>query len=103
MLKNITLTIFTISLLGCANAEIPIVSHPELITPIAPELPKFSRKMINCGFDKETGELRDASVLDLCIRIKQREIILEDHILILEELIDLHNDILGAEPESGSN
>lgn len=103
MLKNITLTIFTISILGCANAEIPIVSHPELITPEISELPKFSRKMINCGFDRDTGELRDRNVFDLCLRIKQREIILEDHIEILEELIELHNNILGSEPEGGSN
>jgi hypothetical protein len=102
MLKNITLTIFTISLLSCAQAEIKAVRHPELITPITPSLPKFTRDMINCGYDRGTGELRDASVFDLCLRIKEREAVLDDHIDTLERLIDLHNTILSSEPESGN-
>ncbi len=101
MLKNITLTIFTISLFSCANAETPTVRHPELITPITPPLPKFTRDMINCGYERDTGELRDPLVLDLCLRIKEREAVLDDHIDALEGLIELHNSVLSSEPESG--
>ena len=95
MLKIIILTISTINFIGCAKATpLFVISHPDLVTPNTPDLPKYTRKMVNCG--------KDDSVLDLCNRILLRETTLKDHIETLEDLIGDHNRLLKIEPESGN-
>lgn len=89
MLKIIIFLIFTINLSACVNPTVVNYRHPDLHIPLTPDLPKFSRDLINCG--------QDDSVLDLCIRIKQREETLRDHIQTIELLINSHNYTLGDE------
>lgn len=75
--------IFT--LMGCATTT--KTHHPELFYPTKPQLPHFSREMLDCG-------QHNPATLSLCLRIKEREAVLSDHIYVLEQLIDLHNELL---------
>ena len=84
-------TILTISLAGCMPPPQGITRHPELRVPVTPPLPKFTRAMIDCG--------NDALVYALCIRIKEREITLKDHIETIQLIIRVHNQTLGEQHE----
>lgn len=89
-LVKASLTIFISSLLlfGCTQRIPPKECyHPNLRVIDIPELPRFTRAMIDCG--------NDSLVLDLCLKIKEREIILHDHIETMEIMIEMHNNSLG--------
>ena len=77
----IFLTFITILISSCASV-VPITSHPELAFPSEPDLPKFTREMLDCG---------KAEKLELCVRIREREETLRYHIITLETLITTHN------------
>lgn len=91
MLRAVILTIFTISLWGCMPPPPVAVRHPDLRIPVMPPLPKFTRDMIDCG--------NDPLVLELCIKIKEREVTLKDHIETIELIINVHNQTLGDQHE----
>lgn len=69
---------------GCAVSP---VAHPDLTYPDEPDLPKFTRALLDCGN-------HNPATLKLCTHIVKREATLTDHIDTLEVLIDLHNSIL---------
>jgi hypothetical protein len=79
-------TIFLISMVMISScASVPSQpQHPILIIPTTPELPKFSRDMLDCG-------QHNPDDLPLCIRIKEREETLRYHIETLETLVNIHN------------
>ena len=81
-LSKMSLAISMISLSSCVTS--PVQLHPELTVPATPDLPKFTRTMLNCGY-------HNPNTLNLCKRIKQREAYLLDHIETLNLLIEVHN------------
>lgn len=85
-LLTIILTIFIVS--GCCSK--PITAHPDLLIPSTPQVPKFTREMLDCGN-------HNPSLLPLCLRIKEREVILRDHIETLEILVKEHNNALAID------
>lgn len=81
-LLKMSLASFMIS--GCTTVA---TNHPELITPLQPDLPKFTRQMVDCGH-------HNPATLALCVQIKRREAVLLDHIETVEQLIGVHNNEL---------
>ncbi len=84
-LKTI-LVITTIMISSCATVP-PQPTHPELMFPTEPDLPKFTRAMLDCGNHNQED-------LPLCIRIKEREETLRYYIGTLQDLINTHNSAL---------
>lgn len=79
-----SLTIFIIS--GCCSTP-SIPAHPALNLPVTPALPKFTREMLDCGS-------HNPDTLPLCRKIKEREVVLHDHIETIETIVDTHNNEL---------
>lgn len=90
MRKKTILAIFTsltiLILSGCASVPPPL-PHPDLMLPKTPPLPKFTREMLDCRRD-------NLETLPLCIRIKEREAVLQDHIETQDILVNEHNEAL---------
>jgi hypothetical protein len=69
---------------GCQSQPV-LPAHPALDIPHEPDLPHFTREMVDCG---------NAKNLELCKRIKLRELVLQDYIDTLVILIIEHNKLL---------